>query len=267
MPFTLHEVPNADLKTVLELLPPHPDSERLHRAISYYHAGISLWRPGSELAVLSHMYMAVETLTPVVLRGLVSQGTSKDALIAEWQIDRKQLDAEVRRRHIFRNDDDAYKNAKWASDGFEHGFAPFDALRQTASQALLATASYVRQAIIEQLALPQDVSAVLLAPPLDQPFFLYYSKYLRGTLVANSDNLAAPDQLYPMLSWKSTRHERPSEPGSDPGIEHREELQLRAADGVKLVDSAIYVFGPGGKAVVRPDSPSVETDQAPDPGN
>ena len=247
MPIDPHEVPNSSLKAVLELLPRHPDNERLHRAMAYYHTAISAWRPGSEIPVLAYLYMAAEALTPVVLATFVEQAGSKSALQAKWGIDIKQMDSEARCRGVFEGDVAVYKKARNASDGFEHGFAKFTDIRADADQVLLPTAAYIRSAIFRQLALPAETLQQLLSPPYDRPFYLHYTKFLRGTLISDGEALAAPDQLYPILTWRSSHREVvPQKEGDDPGIAYDERIGLKVASGVRLAEATVHVVGPRG---------------------
>lgn len=256
LPVDLHEVPNPALKAVLESLPKHPDTDRIHRAMSYYHTALGQWRPGSELAVLSYLYMGVEALTPPMLRATLRSSTmTRQELLKAWGIEPKQLDSEVRRRVIFRGDSATYGKAKGASDGLEHGFAPFTQIHADAASVVLPTAQYLRTAILGLLELPFEIAAQLFAPPYDEPFFLYYTKYLRGILISVTDDLAAPDQLYPILQWRSTRKEQPTEPAADPKVVYEDRIHLKAASGVSFKEAAVYVFGPKGKGVARVDIP------------
>jgi hypothetical protein len=100
----LRAVPNRRIdveatSAVGTALSAHPELIRLRRAISQYSLALSLWQPGHEIQCLAHLYMGVEALTKAQLRQhLLVRSWSEDDLIREWQIERKQLDAEVRRR-------------------------------------------------------------------------------------------------------------------------------------------------------------------------
>ena len=65
----------------------------------------------------------------------------EDELIVEWKIERKQLDAEVRRRLIFSEDQEAYAKAKAVSDGLEHGFSEYHEMQVPAREVVVRTAS------------------------------------------------------------------------------------------------------------------------------
>lgn len=251
MPLDPHSVPNPQLKEVLEVLPKHQKTDRLHRALSYYHQALIHWRPGAELNALAWMYMGVEALTPIALQAYLDrERIDKPELLRRWGIDLTQLDPEVRRRLIFLDDTPTYRSAKAASDGLEHGFLTFDEIRTHAEAAFLPTARYLRGAILHQIGLSTQTVDALLNAPYDSPFYLYYTKFIRATLTCPSDDLAADDQLYPIMQWKSTRKEAPSEPAADPRITYEESLHLRAAPGVKVKSGRLFVAGPTGPAVV-----------------
>ncbi len=75
-----------------------------------------------------------------------------------------KLDSEIRRREIFQGDAAAYRNLKAASDGFEHGYSDFAAVRKAVEQAGDAPMSYLREAILRELSLPPDDFATLTGP-------------------------------------------------------------------------------------------------------
>ena len=264
LPIDLHAVPNASLKAVLQRLPKHPENERLHRAMSYYHNAISQWRPGAEIVVLAYLYMAAEALTPIVRAAFLEKAGGRDALLALWGVDVKQLDSEARCRGVFEGNVAVYKKAKHASDGFEHAFASFTDIRADASQVLLPTAGYVRRTILRQLSLPDNALQQMLADPYDRPFYLHYTKFLRGRLVSNGDALSAPDQLYPILTWRSTRKEAPSsEPEADPRVTYDDQVHLRAAEGVQLLDATVHIVGQKGTAQAVAVAPRPTPTQTP----
>ena len=158
----------------------HPDGgERIGRTIGQYHQALYYWRPGNEILSLAHLYMAVEAMTPLVLRRLLaSTGLTKQELATKQGFDVKspgwqhQLDGFVRQTEIFQGDGATFKAAKEASDGFEHGYLPFSDIRAIASQEVRAkVARYVRSCVLNLLALEPAVRDELLdgdcATPLE----------------------------------------------------------------------------------------------------
>ena len=59
----------------------HDDLPRISRAIAQYSEALNFWRPGREVSCVAHLYMAVEALTPAILRQHMKKlGKTKDQL-------------------------------------------------------------------------------------------------------------------------------------------------------------------------------------------
>jgi hypothetical protein len=205
----LRAIPNRRIEVeavsaVGAALATHPELVRLRRAIAQYALALSLWQPGHEIQCLAHLYMGVEALTKARLRQhLVAHGLGEDELIVEWQIERKQLDAEVRRRLIFIEDQRAYAKAKTVSDGLEHGFSEYDEMQAPAREVVVRTAQYLRRAILDMLNLEGGVRERLLGADFNEPRGpVALVRYLRGTLSGPAKGLAMSDQLYPLMQWR-----------------------------------------------------------------
>ncbi|MGY1731770.1 hypothetical protein ACI798_09615 [Geodermatophilus sp. SYSU D01045] len=97
------------------------DPARMLRAVGQYLETLRYMRPGMEIMAIAHAWMAMEALTPIARAREVARAGSRDDLLAEWGIELKQLDSEVRRRVLCRGDAEAYAEAREASDGLEHG--------------------------------------------------------------------------------------------------------------------------------------------------
>lgn len=182
----------------------HPELVRLRRAMAQYSMALSLWTPGNELQCLAHLYMGVEALTKARLRQhLADNDLSEERLLQEWQINRKQLDAEVRRRLIFSLDSEAYAKAKAVSDGIEHGFSEYEEMQAPAREVVVSTAKYLRCAIIDMLKLEECFREQLLGPEYAEPRGpISLVRYLRGTLYGPANKLGMEDELYPMMQWR-----------------------------------------------------------------
>ena len=79
------------------------------------------------------------------------------------------LDAMARRDWLLAGDADCYKEAKAASDGFEHGCGSFPDMRRAATKHRRRIALLVREAIFDLAELDDTSAAVLKGPPFDQP--------------------------------------------------------------------------------------------------
>lgn len=245
MPIRRRRVPVEAAGALAMAVAKHSSSDRLHRAAVHYYQALQNWRPGYETLALAHLYMGVETLTPLVRdEFLASNHCSRDDLVQHWGIELKELDSQVRQRLIFNNDEGTFKQARAASDGFEHGYMPFPDVRATAVAVNRLTASCLRQTILGHLGLPPEQLKTLLGPPYDEPFYLHYTKQIWGTLEGEGDSLAAPDQDYPMLHWRSSIRELPTPADQDPRIQFVETYDPRLALGIRFAPNRIEVFGP-----------------------
>jgi hypothetical protein len=183
----------------------HQERQRLLRATIQYVEALRSWRPGHQINCLAHLYMGVEALTKAVLREhLRKTSKSPDQLLAEWQLELKQLDTEVRRRVIFQGDEDCFATAREVSDGLEHGFTDFSEMRKPAEQVIVKTAEYLRRAIIDLAGIDRSFAERALGPKYKTPRGpLNIVRYIRGTLSGKPEQLAATDQLYPMFEWRT----------------------------------------------------------------
>jgi hypothetical protein len=114
----------------------------------------------------------------------------------------KRLDSEVRRRLIFKGDEECFRKAREVSDGFEHGYSDFSDMRKPAHEVIVKTAEYLRRAIIEFVGIEPSMVERALGPNYNTPRGpLNLVRYMRGTLIGKPEQLAAKDQQYPLLEW------------------------------------------------------------------
>ncbi|GLZ43796.1 hypothetical protein [Actinokineospora sp. NBRC 105648] len=107
------------------------DGARLSRALRHYELALRRWHLGGEWLALNHLWIAAEILTkPVIRNAIATRGISEKMLAHELNVvtddpDRPRwkeiLQARVREALVFNGDNNAYKTAKDASDGLEHG--------------------------------------------------------------------------------------------------------------------------------------------------
>jgi hypothetical protein len=84
---------------------------------------------------------------------------------------------------LFRGNSALAAQAKRASDGFEHGFLDFGAVRSLAEQARDETARLLRRAILECADVPSEHTEKLLSPPFDVPLHSFVTRYIWGTIL------------------------------------------------------------------------------------
>lgn len=164
---------------VLTALDKHPEQDRLRRAMEHYTEALRHLHPFQRIRWAEALFIAAENLGPVILRRLIRDAGLEGVEDAKSQLavtmgyalnpDKPsehlyKLDSEIRRREIFQGDAAAYRNLKAASDGFEHGYSDFAAVRKAVEQAGDAPMSYLREAILRELSLPPDDFATLTGP-------------------------------------------------------------------------------------------------------
>lgn len=260
----IHAIPSRRIDTELvqavgQALAGHAEAQRLRRAIAQYAHALGLWQPGSEIQCLAHLYMGVEALTKAALREhLRSRGEeSESALLIEWGVQKKELDAAVRLKLIFEGDQDTYRKAKAVSDGFEHGFSEYDEMQAPAREIVVKASRYLRRAIINMLDIDECVRNRMLEGEYDRPRGpLELFRYLHGTLNGSFDNLAQEGQLYPIMQM--TSRIKTVTLGSDGKYSYSPEQSMTAklGEGVTFTPSRFEIWD--GSTITEPVSPTVE---------
>lgn len=193
--------------------------------------------------------MGMENLTPVALRDeLREQGVSREQLAESWGVPLNQLDPEVRRRLLFRSDEECYKAALAASDGLEHGFKPLPDLHELAKSSRDCAAAHLREAILFYLSPAQDVSDRILGPEYREPKESFsFSRYARATLSGSAEGLAAPEESYPLFRASQELAGFSRNPDGSFRVSPRDELTAAFGDGVEVTGGVRYeLWGPKG---------------------
>jgi hypothetical protein len=220
------------------------DRERIIRSCAQYRQALMYWGPGQELLALAHLYMGIEALTRVVLRRhCAGANTDADGLAAQLGVERKLLEPTIRKRIIFQNDVDCYNEAKRASDGFEHGYLGFDELESLARKRRDQTATYLRDAVLDLLSLDADMKADLAKYNVAVGAWKVV-RYFRGLLLGQGRELAAPDQEYPFLRWKSSIQKATSNSEGGISITPTDTLSPLLAPGISLKPTSYEMWGP-----------------------
>lgn len=224
----------------------HSDSVRIHRAIVHHHEALKLWRPGHDLALVNHLWIAVEALTKAILRTECARlGFEPDALAAHWQVDKKQLDGEVRRRLVFHGNSATYREANEVSNGLEHAFITLPELHARALAVRGVLAGHVRMAILEVLDLGSDAIDALGEPPYRTVKESYpFSRHWRGRLAGKGENLAADDQPYPWVDWSSTIVAFSQNDDGSFALTPREDVTFRLGPGISMSGMSFELWGP-----------------------
>jgi len=202
------------------------DRPRILSAVVQYTDALQHWKPGGEIYALSHLYMGVEAITPLIInreiarRGLsnrkqlenILRGPPADSLVLRITsyLYRKagghipsRLDPWARRDLIFRGDKNTYRAAQKASNQLEHGIAHHADIQPLAVQAVTRTAEYLRAAVLELLPLSAADRDELTNGVYATPFSANgFERQLLGTIKSETGKAALPDQLHPFVRWE-----------------------------------------------------------------
>ncbi|MDQ3781127.1 MAG: hypothetical protein M3354_11375 [Chloroflexota bacterium] len=233
---------------LLQAVTSHPDSPRLHRAITHYAYALGKWAPGLELLAVAHLFMGVDALTKIVLTDELQNAglTSNKSLAQSWGIDVRQLDAEVRRRVIFQGDGTLQNEVSDISNAFEHGYAAIPDLLSKATSVRDKTAGYLRSAILKASKMDPASEGTLLAPPYVEPQPMYpITAILRGKLLGEAADLAPPKQQYPLIQWEPvvSRAEK-IEPNQLTISLEAKFSQVSLGEGISFLPTSVEYYGP-----------------------
>ena len=199
------EINVKETVALFDALNSNEEAERIRRAANQYRLALNSWRLGQEALSLAHLWMALEALTKSRIRLECKKRhiSTQEELAVSLGVAVKRLDPTVRRVLILKGDNECYKKAKSASDGFEHGFLGFDKIQSLAQDTRYRMAKYIRTEVFYQLGINQEAYDVLTNDPYDKPLGYWpIVKCVRGKLVGENPELAAVGNAYPFLRWK-----------------------------------------------------------------
>lgn len=196
--------------SLMEAVYGSPEREQLAMAISHYINALSYWSAGKELLVLAHLFMGAETMKQAAWKKKIREELiTEEDLALSWgwlrekePVVRKFLDGYSRRHLVFRGDLATHKAVSELSNRFEHGYASWHPLAADAHEHVEATATYLRNSILEVAGVGAEALEVLssaeYASPLGpDPFEFRIETILNGA----ADQLAPTGQVYPMFDW------------------------------------------------------------------
>jgi hypothetical protein len=218
-PYSGRIVPTTQTHKLIANIGVHPEGARLLRACMQYRYALLNLESSMANVSLAHLWMAVETLTPVQLKELLKSKKLRDAdaladafkipLDPERPHHRKRaLDAYIRENFLLNGDHECHKQCRAASDGFEHGFMDVGEIGSTSFTMRPRLAGLVRSAILRLAQLSQGEIKLLSRPPYAtaleaKPCRRY--RHVECTSSGEGDVLKTalePDR-YPPLSWSS----------------------------------------------------------------
>lgn len=231
---------------IMKALDSHPNKGILMRTMGLYNLALSNWRPGWDIFAIAYLYMGMDALTKTALKQYCHENSLiKEGLIKSWCLEKQQLDSEVRRRILFKGDTECYRDARRASDAFEHGFLPFDKIREIAVGVREKTAAYLRDAIMHLAGVEKMARTLLTSPPYDRPLESYELRYIvNGYLIGEHDKLAAEGQEYPYLKWHSGIKSFRENPAREYDIELDMKFEAALGPNVKFEPKSYEIYGP-----------------------
>ncbi|MBE2316677.1 hypothetical protein DVA67_011880 [Solirubrobacter sp. CPCC 204708] len=265
-----------DAATTVQLLQAvhgHPGRERLLRAIAQYALALSHWMPGRETLAMAHLFIGMEALTTLARdRELKRRDISAEELADQWGVADPRggkpgyrLDSEVRRRILFAGDNATAKAAQEARNGFSHSFLDFKRVREIAEPIVNVTADYLRAAILDLSELDAKSVETLKSKPYDKPLRSFLTRYVWGTLLGAGEDLAAPDQEYPRLLWRSRLKSVRANP-DDPDrllMQPEDTITPSLADGISFQPTRWEIWGAAASgASVAEGQPDVDVSTA-----
>jgi hypothetical protein len=265
IPLPGRRVPTEAVVAVLHAVQASPSADRLRRAMGQYALALSHWLRGQEVLALAFLYIGMETLVPVALkRECARLGLNADELIKSWGINdkrvavrRNKLNGAIRRRVLFKGNDALAAQARDASDGFEHGFLDFAAVRSLAEQARDETGRLLREAILECADVPEEHAESLLSPPFDVPLHSFVTRYIWGTILGEGNELAPPERQYPSLEWRARLKTYKRNEDGTVTFTPEEKPTVRFAEGFAFRPRRYEAWGPEGiQRINQPDPPA-----------
>jgi hypothetical protein len=284
---------------VVDAFSASPYGPRLGTALAHYHSALSNYFLGGESLAVGHLFMAAEALRePALIAYCASTGMSEENIMrSEGHDNRDHLLAWARRNIIFAGDLQTHRAVKAISDAFEHGYKTvgevravsstvcdraFELLRgsrvpvtrrEGASAAPWAARpprcrpkarASLRRAITDLLDLDERARERLLtdfATPADTKSL---RKRIRGRLIGEAEDLAAPDRAYPILEWRSRISHFEIGQDGQPDAQFTEMVTPRIAVGVGFQPERVEFFGRSSKGRVLEPIPVTIEQSSPD---
>lgn len=219
----------------------NPESKRLARAISQYHAALRNWTTAGQPLALVHLYPALEALSPATERaerqrlGLIDEQAhaihrSVDVSRSNW---REVLLGYVRRDVICQGDDTTYRTAYKASNGLEHGSMDMPLIRTASLEVTPKLFGYVRRGILDLLSIDTDVRERLAGMRIVDvtPFHHSILGVLTGD-VAEPAKLGPEGEPYPWMDWETTVEDVTVRPDGRNRLQPSYTFTARIAPGV-----------------------------------
>jgi hypothetical protein len=248
---------HSAIAKVFEAIMLSPHKDRVLRAANQYRVALDSWQAGRETLVLAHLWMAVEALTEAEVRELLAKYSVSQAadLARIFSVEEKQLRHTIRRDVTLCGDGDCYKQAREASDGFEHGYLDFWAIHTLAVDVTNRLARYVREAIFRLINLDSDTHKHLTGEPYLKPLSASpLTKHIQGVLRGTSNNLARPENAYPFIRWNFQVNTCDFDASGKMQISLGETFTPEIGDGITFTPTSLQIWSSGaGIQFANPD--------------
>jgi hypothetical protein len=233
------------ISKVVEAFSASPYGPRLGTALAHYHSALSNYFLGGESLAVGHLFMAAEALRePALSAYCASTGKSEATIMrSEGHDTRDHLLAWARRNIIFAGDLETHRAVKAISDAFEHGYKTVSEVRAVSGTLCDRAFELLRSAITDLLDLDETARSRLLtdfAAPADTKSL---RKRIRGTLIGEAEDLAAPDRAYPILEWRSRISHFEIGKDGQPDAQFTELVTPRIAADIGFQPERVEFFG------------------------
>jgi hypothetical protein len=245
LPLFGRQIPVETLLRLIDVVFAHQERDRIQRAIGQFFAAATHWYLGHEIMALAHIYMGMESLTKVYVRKLCEERSiTEEDLSRSLGVERRGLEACVRKTFLFQGDENCYRESKQASDGFEHGFLNFQEIHSLATTARDAAAKYLREAILNVATPKSNFDSICGGNYSEMLAAFHFVRYFRGKLQGDGAELAAIGEAYPCLSWTSRIKEYQRLPEGRVKLVPEETIRPRLAHGISFIPGSIEAWGP-----------------------
>lgn len=194
--------------------------ERIERSAWHFARALEVWDPRLLSPSAGHLWIAAETLGPVVETLCVNEAGAADwcALAASWGL-QAEYDAQLHSRttneailrKLFRNDRRLFRDLREFANGWEHGYRSFGTLREQAKQLIDEAARTIRAGLLNLVVAPGDEREALADSLFDVPVALWSLGMRMGGTVDGPPEVFAPlaEPIEPVASIVITAESAP----------------------------------------------------------
>lgn len=175
--------------------------ERVERSAWHFVRALDVWDPRLLSPSAGHLWIAAETLGPVVEELCIREAGVADwrALASAWEL-KADHDAQLHGRttneailrHVFGGERELFNDLREFANGWEHGYRSFGTLREQATALVDAAARAVRDGLLDLIVAPGAERAALAEPRFHVPTALWSLGMRMGGTVDGPPDVFAP---------------------------------------------------------------------------